>query len=151
MRPWQQNPRPRLGRSTVRSSNNRGMQRSSLNRGNTLYLAQQYRAALESYDKAIRLKPDYAEAYHNRGSVLSVLQRREAALQSYDKAILFKPDYAEAYGNRGNTLYVLQQYQAALESYDKAILLKPELCGRLLQPGQFSLCASAVPGGPAEL
>ena len=97
-----------------------------LNRGNTLYLAQQYQAALESYDKAIRIKPDYAEAYHNRGSVLSVLQRREAALQSYDKAILFKPDYAEAYGNRGNTLFVLQQYQAALESYDKAILLNPE-------------------------
>ena len=97
-----------------------------LNRGNTLYLAQQYRAALESYDKAIRIKPDYAEAYHNRGSVLSVLQRREDALQSYDKAILFKPDYAEAYGNRGNTLFVLQQYQAALESYDKAILLNPE-------------------------
>src|SRR5208283_5198434 len=96
------------------------------NRGNTLYLAQQYRAALQSYDKAILLKPDYAEAYHNRGSVLNVLDRREAALVSYDKAILFKPDYAEAYCNRGNTLYVLQQYQAALESYDKAILLKPD-------------------------
>ena len=97
-----------------------------LNRGNTLYLAQQYRAALESYDKAIRLKPDYAEAYHNRGSVLNVLERREAALQSYDKAIRFKPAYAEAYCNRGNTLFVLQQYQAALESYDKAIRLKPD-------------------------
>jgi predicted O-linked N-acetylglucosamine transferase (SPINDLY family)/glycosyltransferase involved in cell wall biosynthesis len=97
-----------------------------LNRGNTLYLAQQYRAALQSYDKAIRIKPDYAEAYHNRGSVLNVLERREAALESYDKAILFKPDYAEAYYNCGNTLYVLQQYQAALDSSDKAILLKPD-------------------------
>jgi predicted O-linked N-acetylglucosamine transferase (SPINDLY family)/glycosyltransferase involved in cell wall biosynthesis len=96
------------------------------NRGNELYLAQQYRAALESYDRAILLKPEFAEACHNRGSVLNVLGRREAALESYDKAILFKPDYAEAYGNRGNTLYILQQYQAALQSYDKAILLKPE-------------------------
>ena len=96
------------------------------NRGNTLYLAQQYRAALESYDRAILLKPEFAETYHNRGSVLNVLKRREAALESYDKAILFKPDYAEAYGNRGNTLFVLQQYQAALESFDKAILLKPD-------------------------
>ncbi len=96
------------------------------NRGNTLYLAQQYRAALESYDKAILLKPEFAEACHNRGSVLNVLERREAALESYDKAILLKPDYADAYFNRGNTLYVLQQYRAALESFDKTILLKPE-------------------------
>ena len=58
--------------------------------------------ALASYDKAIALKPDYAEAYNNRGNALSELKRHEEALASYDKAIALKPDYAEAYNNRGD-------------------------------------------------
>ena len=31
--------------------------------------------ALASYDKAIALKPDYAEAYNNRGNALQELKR----------------------------------------------------------------------------
>ena len=60
--------------------------------------------ALASYDKAIALKPDYAEAYNNRGNALKDLKRHEEALASYDKAIALKPDYAEAYNNRGAAL-----------------------------------------------
>ena len=60
--------------------------------------------ALASYDKAIALKPDYAEAYSNRGNALRDLKRLEDALASYDKAIALKPDFAEAYNNRGNAL-----------------------------------------------
>ena len=50
--------------------------------------------ALASYDKAIALKPDFAEAYNNRGNALRDLKRPEEALASYDKAIALKPDYA---------------------------------------------------------
>ena len=96
------------------------------NRGNVLYLAGQYKAALESYDKVILLKPDYAEAHCYRGSILYFNKQYQAALESYDQAILLKQDYPEALNNRGNVLHALQQYQAALESYDKAILLKPD-------------------------
>ena len=49
--------------------------------------------ALASYDKAIALKPDYAEAHNNRGNALRDLKRPEEALASYDKAIALKPDY----------------------------------------------------------
>ena len=48
------------------------------------------------YDKAIVLKPDYAEAYNNRGIALRDLQRPVEALASYDKAIALKPDFADA-------------------------------------------------------
>jgi predicted O-linked N-acetylglucosamine transferase (SPINDLY family) len=96
------------------------------NRGNVLYLAGQYKAAIESYDKVILLNPDYAEAYCNRGNILYFFKHYQEALKSYDKAVLLEPDYVEAHNNRGNVLHALQQYQAALESYDKAILLKPD-------------------------
>ncbi|MGP8260357.1 MAG: tetratricopeptide repeat protein [Acidobacteriaceae bacterium] len=114
-------PEP-IDRSTQDNSQNAELE---FNRGNALYVAGQYKAAIESYDKVILLNPNYAEAFCNRGSVLFQLQQYQGALESYDKAILLKPDFVEAHNNRGNTLHALQQYQAALESFDKAILLKP--------------------------
>ena len=73
---------------------------------------------MTSYDKAIALKPDYAEAYYNRGNALTGLKRPKDALASYDKAIALQPDYAEAYYNRGNPLLSLKRYEDALASYD---------------------------------
>jgi hypothetical protein len=55
--------------------------------------------ALSSYDKAISLHEDYAEAYSNRGTVLEELKRLDEALSSYEKAISINKDYAEAYWN----------------------------------------------------
>jgi len=52
--------------------------------------------ALASYDKALELKPDYAEAFYNRGNALKEMNRLDDALASYDKALALKPDYAEA-------------------------------------------------------
>ena len=82
--------------------------------------------ALASYDKAIALKPDFAEAYSNRGNALMDLKRPEEALASYERAIALKPDYAEAHYNRGNTLMDLKRPAEALASYDRAITLKPD-------------------------
>jgi Tetratricopeptide repeat len=55
--------------------------------------------ALASYDKALALKPDYAEVFNNRGNTLLELKRVDEALASYDKALALKPDYAEAHWN----------------------------------------------------
>ena len=82
--------------------------------------------AVNSYNKAIQLKPDYAEGYYNCGNVLSLQGKLDEALQSYDKAIELKPDYAGAHYNRGNALGQLGQLDEALKSYDKAIQLKPD-------------------------
>ena len=82
---------------------------------------------MELIDKAIQLKPDYADAYYNRGNALKALEQFDAAIASYDKAIQLKPDYADAYSNRGLALKELEQFDAAIASYDKAIQLKPDL------------------------
>jgi tetratricopeptide (TPR) repeat protein len=99
---------------------------------------------LVNYDKAIALKPDYAEAHNNRGVALYDLRRYDAALSSYDKTIVLNRNYAEAYNNRGVTLRDLRRYEEALVSYDKAIALQPGLADGqwnksvcLLQVGRF--------------
>ena len=42
---------------------------------------------MASYDRAIALRPEYAEAHDNRGNALIDLKRPEEALASYDKVI----------------------------------------------------------------
>ena len=82
--------------------------------------------AIASYDQAIRLKPDFAEAYNNRGIARVVLGDPEAAIADYGQAIRLRPDLAEAYFNRGNTQGVLDRHEAAIADYDQAIHLKPD-------------------------
>lgn len=97
-----------------------------LNRGFDLYNKGKYKLALEAFDKAIELKPDYAEAWNNKGWALSALGRNEEALKAYDKAIELKPDFALAWSNKGVRLGKLSRYEEALKAYDKAIELKPD-------------------------
>ena len=54
---------------------------------------------MASYDRALALRPDYAEALYNRGVTLHELKRFEEALASYDRALTLRPDYAEAHQN----------------------------------------------------
>jgi len=81
---------------------------------------------VESYNQAIRLKPDYAEAWSNRGLALQELKQLEAALESYNKSIEIDPDYADAYSGRGNVLLEFKQWEEAVASYDQAIAVKPD-------------------------
>jgi tetratricopeptide (TPR) repeat protein len=64
--------------------------------GNAFYFDKQYENALNSYDEATKINPDYISAWHNRGRPLSRLKRYEEALGSYDKAIAINPDYVSA-------------------------------------------------------
>jgi tetratricopeptide (TPR) repeat protein len=56
--------------------------------------------ALVSYERAIALDADFAEAHYNRGVTLAALGKPEAALESYQRAIALKPDHAAAAESR---------------------------------------------------
>lgn len=81
------------------------------------------REAVAAFDKATRLKPDFAEAYGGRGNVYSALTQYERAIKDYDEAIRLNPDYAEAYFNRGNVYSGLVQHERALKDYSEVIRL----------------------------
>jgi tetratricopeptide (TPR) repeat protein len=93
---------------------------------NILAAGQSYEAAIAYYDKVIKLKPDYYQAWSKRGIALGNLNRYEAEIASYDKAIESKPDYYQAWYNRGIALGNLDRYEAEIASYDKAIEFKPD-------------------------
>ena len=91
--------------------------------------------ALADYAEAIRLKPDYAEAYSNRGVVKYALGRHDDALADYAEAIRLKPDHARPYYNLGIVKAKLGRYDDALADYDEAIRLKPDHDGAFYNRG----------------
>lgn len=96
------------------------------NQGNDYFVKQNYQQALVSYERAIAIKPDFAEAWTGRGIALEGLKRHSEALASHEKALAIKPDYADAWINRGVALARLKRYSEALASFDKALAIKPD-------------------------
>ena len=86
----------------------------------------EYEKALECFDKAIELDPNFAWAYNNRGIVYNNLKQYERALEDFNKTIELNPNEAYAYNSRGTTYADLNEYEKAIEDYDKAIELDPD-------------------------
>ena len=91
--------------------------------------------ALASYDRALTVRPDHAEALYNRSTALHELKRFKEALASYDRALTVRPDYAEALCNRGVILHELKRFDEALASYDRALTVRPEYAEALYNRG----------------
>ena len=95
------------------------------------YLSQEHKegipeTAIDAYDKALQLNPDFSEAYNNRGNAKSSLGRHEEAIADYDAALQLKPEDAEVYNNRGVAKKNLGRHEEAIADYDAALQLKPE-------------------------
>jgi predicted O-linked N-acetylglucosamine transferase (SPINDLY family) len=82
--------------------------------------------AIYTFTQAIKLKPDYVDAYYNRGVAFQGLNQPKEAIKNYDKTIQLKSDYVNAYYNRGVALQELNQLEEAVKNYDKAIEIKPD-------------------------
>ena len=95
----------------------------------------QYQKALDSFDLAIQLQPEFSEAHGNRGAMLVALGRHDDAIESYRKALAIRPDFADAHCNLGSALTHLQRYDEALVSLDRALALRPDYPDALYNRG----------------
>jgi protein O-GlcNAc transferase len=57
--------------------------------------------AIKNYQKAIKYKPDYADAYNNLGNACRNNGDLEAAVTHYKKALSISPDSSEFHNNIG--------------------------------------------------
>jgi tetratricopeptide (TPR) repeat protein len=85
-----------------------------------------FASAIASWEKAIELQPNLAQAWHNRGSALGNLGRLEEAIASFDRALEINPNDFQAWNDRGTALYNIQQYPEALASWERVIDLQPD-------------------------
>ena len=75
------------------------------NLGNEKFMQGGLLSAIDSYDKAVQIKPDFHEAWNNRGIALRNLGRYEESIDSFDKALQIKPDYHQAWHGRGSAAF----------------------------------------------
>jgi tetratricopeptide (TPR) repeat protein len=85
-----------------------------------------YGQAIEDYDLAIEINPQYALAYNSRGNAYYDLRQYERAIEDYSQAIEINSQYAVAHYNRGLVYYNLRQYGRAIEDYSRAIEINPQ-------------------------
>ena len=88
-----------------------------------------YKEAIDNYNIAIKLDPNYYSAYLNKGSALLMLGRNSEAIENFDKAIELKPNNHYSYYNKGVALVNLKRYQEAVDYYNKAIELNSKYFG----------------------
>jgi tetratricopeptide (TPR) repeat protein len=124
------------------------------NRGYAYAAKDQKERAIEDFDQAIRLNPNYALAFVARG--LAYFDDR--AIEDFDQAIRLNPNYALAFVARGVAYSDKRQYDRAIEDFDQAIRLNPNYAmafndrgrayfskGRAAcRPASFPPCALAI-------
>ena len=85
------------------------------------------RDAIERYEAALRVKPDYLEAHNGLGVSLHQLGRLPEAIAHYEAAIRINPNYADAHFNLGVALAQSGHENDAQQHFEMAIKLKPDL------------------------
>jgi tetratricopeptide (TPR) repeat protein len=88
-----------------------------------------------AYSEAIRLKPDFADAFNNRGNTRYSKGEMDGAIEDYTEAIRLKPDHADAFHSRGLARVSEGDRDSAIKDYSQAIRLKPDFSLAFLSRG----------------
>jgi tetratricopeptide (TPR) repeat protein len=87
--------------------------------------ADETQAAIQDFNRAIELKPDYAQAFAKRGLAKTNARDYVAALEDFDQALRLKPDDADTYVNRGHVRNLLNKPKEAINDFSRALKLNP--------------------------
>src|SRR5215510_6836626 len=81
--------------------------------------------AIRSFDLALRLDPQYVDAWIKRGYAHFLRDEYIVAISSYDKALETDVNNAEAWNLKGLAYYKMKNYDKAIECCEKAIDINP--------------------------
>ena len=95
-------------------------------KGFDYYNKRLYGKALECFNKALELNPDFGGAYCGRAHVNYVTSRFQDAISDCTKCIKYYPEYGNAYFIRGEMYEHIGDYKKAISDLTKAIELDPD-------------------------
>lgn len=80
-------------------------------KGNKLSDQGKYNDAVQAYDKALEIDPQYAQAWNDKGLALDNLLKYNAAIECFDNAIKINPQLSAA---KNNKIFALRNQRKAL-------------------------------------
>lgn len=83
-------------------------------------------AGLRCFDKALKMNPNYVDAWVRKGVTLFDMGDNYEALVCFNKAVTLDSQSFKARYNRGKTFYLQGNYEEALVDFIKASQVKPE-------------------------
>jgi tetratricopeptide (TPR) repeat protein len=115
--------------------------------------------AIDHYQQAVALRPEYAEAHYNLGRLLVERGQLADAIAHYERTAAINPADAEAQNNLGVTLFGVGRADDAITHYQKALGIRPDyaeascnLANALIAKGdldgaiaQYKACLAAIP------
>jgi tetratricopeptide (TPR) repeat protein len=81
--------------------------------------------AVRSFELAIRIDPNYVDAWIKKGYALFHLSEYPIAISSYDRALEIDINNSEAWNLKGLAYYKMKNYDQAIRSCEKAIDIDP--------------------------
>jgi tetratricopeptide (TPR) repeat protein len=97
-----------------------------LNLGSAYGERGEFSKASTYYREALRIKPDYVEAWYGLGLVSANQGRQEEAIGCYKEALRYKPDFVPALYSMGQAQTELGRIREASEDYAEAVRIDPE-------------------------
>jgi len=92
-------------------------------RGADYYHQDMYNEAMAEFQKAIMIKPDYAEAHNNLGVIYRIKGMYDNAIDEFKMAVRFKPKFAIAYYNLARAYSQKNNQPKSIEALKRAINL----------------------------
>lgn len=108
----------------------RGMDKSAIDyyeKGYVYAEQGQYQNAIESFNKAVKINPKYADAWCGMGFAYKNLGDLSKALKCFQRAVKFDPKYEVAWYNMGHSYGELNDHFHEIECYEKSLQINPDL------------------------
>ena len=90
--------------------------------GNALIGREQWGEAVPYLERALAIKPDYAEAHLNLGVALANQGKPDEAIQQFEWALKLNPNSVEACYNLGDALAAQGQWDKAIQQFERALM-----------------------------
>jgi tetratricopeptide (TPR) repeat protein len=94
-----------------------------VDRADTLSRLDRDKEALDYYDRALKIRPNYDRAWKGKGDTLAKLKRDREALAAYEQAIQLQPNSQRAWLGRAKVLVNLGKNEEAIAAFYQVLKL----------------------------
>ncbi|MDE2165932.1 MAG: tetratricopeptide repeat protein [Alphaproteobacteria bacterium] len=107
--------------------------------------------AIQDYDQAIKLRPDFAGAYNNRCWEQAIIGQLQAVLADCNQSLAFQSGNAHFLDSRGFVYLKMKYPMAAIADYDAALKIDPKIDTSLYGRGLAEHMKGDIARGDADI